>query len=223
MMPRSFFKYIWCSLGLLITSGLVLSCVPEQSVVSCAEIQQDALRSLAYGNATKPQALTWIMDNYQLENATITEEDGRLRWLYGNSGYVATFEHGTLKRVGIDWRKGYEPTVQEVLTCLGPPDYYTAALKPDQEVRFELSLWYLDEGLVVNSVSFSRNEPVKPVVREDRRVTHMVVLQPGSIVDLIMRVYGYSSVADVPDTLLSTLKPWPGDLSQIVIENLLPQ
>jgi len=167
--------------------------------------------------------MTWIMDNYQLENATITEEDGRLRWLYGNSGYVATFEHGTLKRVGIDWRKGYEPTVQEVLACLGPPDYYTAALKPDQEVRFELSLWYLDEGLVVNSVNFSRNEPVKPVVREDRRVTHMVVLQPGSIVDSIMHVYGYSSVADVPDTLLGTLKPWPGDLSQIVIENLLPQ
>ncbi len=114
-MRRLFFRCIWCSLGLLITSGLVFSCVPEQSVVSCAEIQQNALRALPYDNATKPQVLTWIMDTYQLENATITEEDGRLRWLYGNSGYVATFEHGTLKRVGIDWRKGYEPTVQEVL------------------------------------------------------------------------------------------------------------
>lgn len=223
MMRILFLKCIWCSLGLLITSGLVLSCVPEQSVVSCVEIQQNALRSLPYDNATKPQVLTWIMDNYQLDNATIAEEDGRLRWLNGNSGYVATFEHGTLKRVGIDWRKGYEPTVQEVLACLGPPDYYTAALKPDQEVRFELSLWYLDEGLVVNSVSFSRLETVQPIVREDRRVTHMIVLQPGSVVDLTMRVYGYSRVADVPDTLLGTLKPWPGDLSQIVIENLLPQ
>lgn len=201
-------------------ASLLSSCMPLQGSILCEEVREDALRkNLSFGVTTMPEVREWVSTTFPVDGTSVMEQQDELSWSLRNRSFSARFEDGVLMRVITDWSAG--PTVQQVLDCLGTPEYYEAVIRPDIKPRFDLVLWYPGQGLVGDSSSFGRDSVAPPDVTWRRRMGGFIVTKPGTLEDVVSTVYNYRSIKEVPDELLSTIKPWPGSLDQIVVDNLL--
>lgn len=215
-------RYRWASV-LMALMSLLSACAPLQSPIVCEEIREDTLRDLSFGVATMPEVRQWALTTFHLDDTNLIEGPGpdEIKWSFPNRTISARFQKDVLKRVIIYRVKG--PKLQEVLDCLGAPEYYEAAIKPDIEPRFDFTLWYPAQGVVVNTSSFGRASATARDVTKDRRARIINITGTGTLKDMVKTVYSYPSVEDIPDELMRTIKPWPGSLDQIVVDNLLPQ
>jgi len=187
--------------------------------IPCDEIREDALRTLPFGAATMPEVGEWVITTYQVDETSVMEQQNQLSWNLPNRSFTARFEDDILRRVIVYWSMG--PTVEEIIDCLGTPEYYEATIKRDIRPRFDFVLWYPSQGLVAGSSHFRRGSMTAEDVSKDYRMDRFIVTKPGALENVVAIVYGGSSIDEVPDELISTIKPWPGSLDQIVVDNLL--
>lgn len=215
-------RYSWMPLVLAAIS-LLSACTSTRSFDSCNDFlaAPRQLQQLSYGNATVSDVRQWVLSTYQLDSTDVVEGERDLRWNIENGEVHADFRNDVLKGATIRWTR--VPRLQQVLDCLGAPDYYEAAIKPDHIPRFDFALWYLREGIMVYSASYDEAD-VDAIHRNDKRpMDTLFVTAPGSLEEVVKSVYKYESTVELPSSLTNTIRPWPGSLSRIVVDNLWPE
>ena len=158
------------------------------------------------------------------EQFTITEgSDNRLQMNWPDSSSIdlkanfsANFRDDHLTRITFWWDLP-EPALVQVIDCLGPPDYYSASYGSAQEGKgVGIKLWYVERGFHVSGVAtaYFPGETLPEVIPPGFRMDAFLVLPPG----LEQMAYSLRYVDDEGNPVLCVLKPWPGSIEAIEID-----
>lgn len=131
--------------------------------------------------------------------------------------YTAYLEDGKLNRIYV----GFEPAfgLGLVIDCLGSPEQFSAYYSQERHSKaVTLELWYEKEGFVVlGRVHHSYAWQTLPdTITADYRLDRLLVFTPG----LEEMAYRLSGSAEGAIRTICTLKPWPGSIEGIEIEEL---
>lgn len=130
--------------------------------------------------------------------------------------YSTNFRNGQLIRVVLQWNLP-EPALTQVIDCLGPPDYYSADYSSVAEsIALGLDLWYVEKGFVVRGLvnDYFSWQTLPEVITPDFRMDQFLVLPSG--LEQMADSLGY--LDDDGNLVLCVLKPWPGSIEAIEIE-----
>ncbi len=198
----------------------------SHNIVTCAQIQEDALSSLKFGEQHFEDVYQWAQDEFLLDEQNIStqEYDGNIRrldWEQNEIIYWAYFQNDILTRIFKNWKFGQqiglEPIGDEIIDCLGVPDFYEASYGVDHHnMSFFLTLWYLKKGVIVQAYHVvGNNEPV-PTINRNIIMTEMVTVAPGDEQQMVKNMLLFSS-NEAHLERLKNLKPWPGSWSNIKV------
>ena len=130
-----------------------------------------------------------------------------------------------LLHVAANWgRTNSEPTLAQVIDCLGTPEHYIAAFVEDR-TWLKFSLWYVEKGFVIRGSSsrlenFGRLDwpTIKPgTLMRGGGYVHpnggFIVVAAGDLEQMISAVHGPALLA----WELCLIRPWPGSIEAIEI------
>lgn len=198
------------------------------SPFSCARFAESRWAEFRFG-VDSPDDLVgaivrlWDIDRDQIHVFSQPEESLRARWADNiNSGFGAAYsalfrEERRLIKVDVLWQDP-QPTLTQVIDCLGFPEYYEAIFQPATEGRhLRLGLWYTEKGLVVNHDSFDYREP-PPAIHPKLRMDGFIVVTAGDPEQMAPNVYTVGYKPAIQAYGLCVLRPWPGSIEAIEIE-----
>ena len=146
--------------------------------------------------------------------------------LPGQSYRVRFDREEKLSYVGVYWDREdvSQPTLVQVLDCLGVPDYYVAALVEDRKDWLNFSLWYVEKGFVIPGSSFrqvSFGPRGWPSIESNtlmgsyahRHQGDLNVVAAGNLKRMVSDVYGTGLLA----WELCLIRPWPGTIDALEI------
>lgn len=218
---------------LLVTLLLVSCSIPFPGETrECDRILEPPLIT-ADLDALDPESIVqWVLDNYQVDPDEVrryeyvdSEMTKSVSWEVDGTGHSAAFHGARLRSISVNW-KSSRPTANEVIDCIGAPDFYGAYWGPAIEGGdyFELELWYPDEGLLVRSFrtdplfhllpSLSREQV--PEVDGNEVMTELVVVPSGTLTEVLSSTY-FPRSARVKKVSLEIVKPWPYEWGDIEI------
>ena len=195
---------------------------------SCTNFLESRWREFRFGvDSPDDVALTasrqWGVDKEQLTPYEMTHGLSRFGWSDNNREifYTALFRKKQLQKFEV--RFDPPPTLAQVLGCLGPPEYYASYEETDiEKFGFDLSLWYLEKGIVVQHVSFySLVSPTADLPAQ--RMENLFVVAPGTLEQMVPNVYTMGFLPSVQAWGLCILRPWPGLIEAIEIESFLDE
>ena len=162
----------------------------------------------------------WGDDKGKIDVSGLADKESpHMRWSdrKGEIRYTADLEDGTLNRIYV----GFEPALGLglVIDCLGSPEYFSAYYSggPESEAVV-LELWYEQKGFVVQggADAYYAWNKLPDTVTPDLRMERLLVLPPG----LEEMAYSVRRSAEGAIRTICTLKPWPGSIEGIEIEEL---
>jgi hypothetical protein len=192
-----------CRLGLSVCAWsfavLAAGCAPRQPV-ACDQILDAGLRAAPSAGLAEDRFAGWVRDNYPGGDLYGVGEASPFLWKQGVRQYRANFEPGGLL-ISAELRP--QPTVDEVVACLGKPEAYELrTLSAPDGTGVRLALWYPGQGAIFSYVKYGAAPPVfggKSVLSE------ATVFAPGTIDQVTERFYAGQGA----DALRAALQAWP--------------
>lgn len=179
----------------------------QRTPVTCAQIQENELRTLVASDSMKLEAFPQWFDKSSFGEAELTVATNDVFWTKNGIRYQVDFDRdfayvtwNTISKIVL------EPTGSAIITCFGRPDLYRAIRLPDQGGPYiELTLWYPEKGVIVLAAPI-RDYPQSPI---DGSVimSRMTVLAPRVAEDIVNMVYP----GHVRTQVLGSLHPWPAE------------
>lgn len=187
--------------------------------VNCQELVEETILALPFDAMTVQEAQQWITDAYGIQ-AKDSGPESTIRYLSWRIG--DRYRQLTFRDLGVDMTVLWEansPAVTEVFRCLGEPEFYQAyySLNPGG-IYTILRLWYPHNG--VNFVVTARRSVV--IFDGLEPVTGIGYTQPGSLEETVLRTMVVEANSDLFKKILSTIRPWPGSLKKVEIDERLP-
>lgn len=141
--------------------------------------------------------------------------------LFSGTGYAAWFrEDRRLYRITVRWDKP-KPSLTQVIDCLGHPEYYQAYYRQDIEARsLNLSLWYVEKGIVVHRTSFHFREST-PAIYPRQIMEMFAVVAPGELEGIARNISAANDDPSWQAHTLCLLRPWPGSIDEIETERFI--
>ena len=139
-----------------------------------------------------------------------------------NVHYRAWFrkEQGLFRVMGY-WAPN--PTMEQVLDCLGFPDYYKAIYAANIEaIQLSLTLWYTERGIIVEHVSFYYQEQL-PTIDADYGIDRFFFVAPGEHEKMVVKAYMLGDDLDILAYESCILRPWPGSIEALEVESFLDE
>ncbi len=222
-------------MGLLLGALLLTSCVEvmprsestPSAVVetpwSCTEVVDLRLEAFPF-RASEEAVSTWVQQEIGVQSTAIQGGpsafgNGYVKyWRVGQRWYeVSQWSDGrdsVLVKTGWD---GSAPSLAEALRCFGQPSLYRAYLAMTPGGYWTcLDLWYPERGLLVSSCVTRKATRITP----EQAVADISYVQPGTLSELIPRfTAGISPGSERYTQIERSLKPWPGDISRIAIDD----
>lgn len=214
-------KAIALSCGLLLCQCSAPSAPTNTASIPCSELQQDAFHHLLFGVQDPDDILQWIGETYHISPQAVTRNsysDGQrsLSWSVAGTRYLVWFRQEKLASVETRWQSAY-PTIGDALRCLDEPEMYHAEYRQLPEAReLDFGVWYPAQGTSVFASQIS-HEPQPPVITRETKLTSMTITAPGPTKDVVTSAYALGYASGVRDSVLQTLKPWPGSLEAIEV------
>ncbi len=231
---------LWGRCGFAIISLCVLAgclpTIPKHPVVitgtptpfPCVHFEDAHWKEFRFGVDTQNDVIAaagriWGIghDDVQILDPGPTYPLSRVAWDVEASGinYAAAFyQEGALKR--IYFSIGFSPTLDQVIGCFGPPDFYAAYKKQDLETaEINLEIWYANSGLVFlhNSYSGHHRRPIPPPFPHELSMLLIYIVPQGNVAKMVEVIYGTGSPGR-EEFVLCVLRPWPGSIEAIEIE-----
>ena len=195
----------------------------DRQPVECTQILDDRLLRFPFGQLGLEKTELWIQDTYGVapEKVLLTTGAFYLRWNEGSRTFSTAIypeEHTEAMSVR---QTDNPPIVEEVLKCFGEPSYVYAYHDPtpDGPTYTVLQLWYTGLG-----VEFGSSVPAQlDAVNSRMPMSGVSYSRPSTINEMILARYEVEPGSDEFQRILGRVKPWPGSLDQIVVDNLLPE
>lgn len=211
---------------LVVLAGLTTlnwSCTPAPPA-NCDAFQMSAVRAMIRELSSREQVTARVIQVYSLSEEAITDYQEaipnleRVSWNVRGQEYSALFDDGVLQKIDLFFH-GARITVDDFLICFGQPDSYRATYRWDTEMRvLELSLYYPQQGLIASAFVFSRADTAPPI---DGKLTidGLAVTTPGKIRNLLTSSITYPQSSETIDAVLQQIRPWPGAVDLIVVDD----
>ena len=217
-------------------SGLPARITGTPAPVACGNFAESNWKEFRFGVDSPEDVVAtvrrlWDYDETQVEViAPAQDQPGLVRphrqvdWKSQDGGarYHAYFLKGEpLQRVKFIMKR--QTTLEQVIECLGFPEYYSAYYIPDiEDADFRLDLWYMDKGLVITHGSWygAHDVPLWPIP-PGLVMTSGQAVPSSDPAAMISAAYHWSSPGQ-PEYILCVLRPWPGSLEAIEIETTYP-
>lgn len=191
--------------------------------------------------ANNQEAIDWIVQSYSVAEDAIKLEFAlaeRPRVLYASLSWENVKSRGSLalaNRAPYGLRvsaTGTEPSLAQMLACLGPPEsysaYYTVGLESMGAFK-KSTLYYPERGILVSTSRYAESglEAVKRMElfangQTPENTAGLVSICPAAstIADLLANCYFDPSRPEAVDNMrireeLVMLKPWPGDANEM--------
>ena len=158
---------------------------------------------------------------YEIDREQINVESysegqvSKVGWTDNNDDYFARFSSiGQLMNIEVHWDRE-QPTLGQVVDCLGPPDYYIANGGPRTEAA-HLQLWYVEQGFVAfgyvvhSGLAILWQEPLK-VIPPGFAMSAFRILPAG--LEQMTRRFDYTD--EDGDPIMCIFKPWPSSIEAI--------
>jgi hypothetical protein len=219
--------------SILVMITLLVACdPPARALTDCNEILELPLRSLLVGTLTKAEAKAWLRSQLPAD-VPIEPGDSSIAWSVDRNDFVMRFDgQGKLSRIvknhsrvprledALPFAKhpnGGAPMLQDVLRCFGAPDAYEAVRGMHEFSYFALNLWYPKLGLAYSHNPFAG---VPPSLAELGMHTLAIYAPAQSAQALIEREWSVQTKTETDKRMLTHhLKPWPGSLERIVVDD----
>jgi len=160
-------------------------------------------------------AKNWILERYGVQ-ASVGADYGSYHSFYWRTDGKYYDMLLTDNRVSLAtvWETGF-PGVQQVLDCLGDPEYYRAYLDPTPGPTFtQLILLYPSRGLSFGATLF---EPVE-AFEVTAPVKSVGYSKFGSIEEVILASAIIEPGSEQFNRILASVRPWPGSLNRVVVD-----
>ncbi len=196
--------------------------IETPEISSCAKISVSRWQEFGFGVDSSADVYAnvvnlWGNDKGQiLVGGIATEEFPPVRWNDAAEEifYTAYFPDGHLGRISVLYNPAF--ALFQVIECLGPPEYYESGGGAGHEGT-SLSLWYVERGFVIAGIAWHRWPWQKHLeaIPPDFGLYSFHVL-PAEI-EQMARSFNYLDDEGNPD--LCVLRPWPGSIEAIEIED----
>lgn len=183
--------------------GLTSCTSPKQQVtIECKYIIDSRMNPTIFTNVPESEITDWILHRYPVQSSAIDEygQSGisssrfmNYRWLYNKWEYIATFTNDQFTILQVT-RPQANLSGGNFTTCLGDPDFYTADYIWINAPQLILTLWYVDEGILVKHVLLPNNEQSQayiPEITKDSIFPSITVayMQSNNIVEMVSIFY----------------------------------
>ncbi len=138
-------------------------------------------------------------------------------WQARNDGVLARYlaEGGKRRKlVSVRVDMNPQPSLAQIIACLGAPQSHSATLTQDNELLLTLSLWYPEKGFVVYGFSYDAHVQ-STAFQPGFRMDSFSVVSPGSLEERVSDLHHWSARAYI----LCTYRPWPGSIEAIEVES----
>lgn len=187
--------------------------------VTCAQILEGRLLKFPFGQVGLEETVLWIQETYGIapEKVLATTGTSYLYWKEGSRTFstaVSPAEHTEVVSVE---QTDNPPIVEEVLKCFGEPSHVYAYRDPtpDGPTYTVLQLWYTKMG-----VEFDSSVPAQLNAVDPQMPTSGVSYsRPSPLSDMILARYEVEPGSDEFQRIFGRVKPWPGSLDRIVIDD----
>lgn len=220
-MKRKLILHILCGLSVII----LLACMSksQQKYLNCQRIGDERLIDFPFLEPANT-ARIWIADQYGLSlddlRSDFSEDRSQMliRWSPTQDQTYSALLWNELREsasISITWHN-QAPTLADTVQCLGDPPLYRAfQARHPEAIWTYLELWYPERGLLV-SVSIPRKARS---VSGSQPVVYVMYVLPGPVEDLVSRFFWpIDRGSERYFQILSSLKPWPGDIKQITVD-----
>ena len=124
---------------------------------------------------------------------------------------------------------GSYPTMGQVISCFGEPDFYTAYwLQYIEDAKLNLNLWYVDQGLVFSHFSWGqhhRQRPLRtpfPPFPDELSMHFATLLPPGDVARMVNVHHETDYGGKQKEYVLCFIEPWPGSIEAMEDERARP-
>lgn len=208
-------------LALILTVLLVAACeglfvtpVPTGQSVECGDLVEERALSFSFDPMSPEEAQAWVDHTFDTTTSNNSPESmyRLLNWATEKQRWsmYLTERETTLSAY---WEYD-RPALQEVLRCMGTPDYYRAFLDPTPGPTLtQLELWYPRDGL---RFFITLTEPASKF-DSAAAIKGVSYFKPGTVQE-IMRSIAAEPSSEQYRRLLNSVKPWPGSLDDVEID-----
>ena len=114
-----------------------------------------------------------------------------------------------------------EPTLAQIVGCLGYPEYYEASYTQGVDSpMLSLAFWYVKRGFIIEHVSLhSQEQP--PAIDAEYRIDRLTVVAPGEREEMVVNAFKLVDNQNLLAYGLCVLRPWPGSIEAIEVESYL--
>ena len=189
----------------------------------CDQLFPPQLLALPFDALTYADTSAWIADNlgFRGDRAWGDPESGQA-WIWSDGLGRKIFQ--TLRppyglyptdppqaQLKVDYLQREQPTVDDVVRCLGAPEYYEARHAPPSVRIF--SMLYPSKGIALTA-TYDWTGPPFPVTG-DTRFGSVWVMRPGTLTEMARGLYQGLSFRDEGEISEFGIRPWPQKLSDI--------
>jgi len=191
---------------------------------TCQDFDQARWVSFKFGSDSPEDVTSTIanlrkFDQGKIEFTPLASSFLVAKWTTDRERYEALFQEDRLLRIYVRWSQPL-PSFAQIVECLGSPDLYSAVYQQSEVQEFNLGLWYLERGFVVDGYSFHDHfQP--PEVTPNYPMRGFTVVAPGNPEQMISGVYLDGDAATVQAEVMRLLKPWPGSIDAIEVDSCL--
>ena len=195
--------------------------------ISCAIFKESLWQEFGFGVDSPTDVVDTVTLLWGSVDETLVEIQSwrsglwSVDWVHHGDGVEARYsaqsgKERKLSEVRVDMYP--QPSLAQIIDCLGAPQSHSATLVPDFEPQLSLALWYVEKGFVVSGVSFDRQVQLT-AFQPDFRMTTFSVVPSGSLEEMVSDLYHRT----VQTYILCTLRPWPGSIEAIEVESFLEE
>lgn len=226
---KSRWRVRYIILGLLALLAGCIEPVPGASVprtLPCPSLADSPWAEFLFGIDSPSEVVSAVVDIWGIHEDRIGEmssvEGPILRWRTDVPGgqddiFLASFNRKhQLKKIKVKWTWP-NPTLAQIIDCLGFPDHYIAFEEFGPEHIFiKFALFYTDDGIVIRDGGTIWTVG-PPRIRTGMKIDGFVLVAPGAEEQMGTEMYRYGQE---PNHLIYSLclsKPWPGAVEAMEI------
>ena len=199
--------------------SMPLQIIETPAPFSCAKFSIFRWQEFTFGVDSSDDVIAtvaklWGTDSDQVVGGAVQVDFPYVRWNDADKEiyYVATFEGEQLDRIDVLFHPA--PTINQVIDCLGTPDYYIATGGSGEEST-GLQFWYVEKGFVADGHVFHTFPWQRPLetIPPGFGMYSFHVFPAG--IEQIARRFDY--VDDDGNPIFCILEPWLGSIEAIKI------
>ncbi len=133
---------------------LLLSACNPQNPISCAELRDNPLLQLQAAQTVPDEMTDWVLGHYDVASAgvRVTQVDSDETWVDWSKEDVyhqVRFRNDEIEIMYLNFNSR-RISAEDLINCLGTPDFYRARAQPDEELSLYSSFLYSELGMEIS-------------------------------------------------------------------------